>query len=58
MAASVVSTTPRERALPAGMRRADDAGIAVREQDRRAIGGENAERDVRRLRRHRIGLRA
>ena len=34
---------PAERALPAGMGGGDDARLAVGEQDRRAVGGENSE---------------
>ena len=33
-------------ALPAGMCRADHPGFGVGEQDRRAVGGENAERQT------------
>ena len=39
------------------MCRADDAGSLIGEQHRRAIGGENAERDAFALRHHRIGFR-
>ena len=37
-----------DRAAPAGMGGADHAGLRVGEQDRCAVGGDDAERDVRR----------
>ena len=43
MASTVASMMPRERPAPAGMRRADDPRLAVAQQNRRAIGGENAD---------------
>ena len=47
-----------ERALPAGMGRADHAGLAVGEQHRRAIGGEDAEQQAGPVGDQRVGLRA
>ena len=46
-----------KRALPAGMRCADDARFGIGEQHRRAICGKNAERDAGDIRRHGVGLR-
>ena len=34
-------------ALPAGMGSADDAGLGVGEEDRRAVGGQDAEHEAR-----------
>src|ERR1700723_1049966 len=47
---------PRECALPARMRCADNSGLAVREKDRPAIGRENSKREAGNRRRHRIRL--
>jgi hypothetical protein len=47
-----------KRAAPAGVRGADDACLAVCQQDRSAIGGDDAENQARGGGRHRIGLRA
>ena len=49
IAATVASSTPPTRAAPAGMRRADRCRPRIGEQHRRAIGGEDAERDARRF---------
>ena len=46
-----------QRAAPAAMRRADDARLGIGEQDRRAIGGEHAERDARHGGHHAVGAR-
>ena len=46
IAATADSITPPKRALPAGMGGTDHAGLRVGEQDRRAIGGEDAEREA------------
>ena len=37
---------PAHRAFPPGMRRADHASLPVREQDRRAVGGEDTQRQA------------
>ena len=47
-----------ERAFPAGMRRADDAGGRVGEQHRHAIGGEDAEQQAGPIGDERVGMRA
>ena len=47
-----------ERALPAGMRGADHPGLGIGEQDRGAIGSQDAQRQARRGGDQRIGLRA
>ena len=47
-----------ERPAPPGVRRSDHAGVGVGEQHRRAIGGEDAQRQPRNIGRHRIGLRS
>ena len=49
---------PAQRALPAGMGGADHAGIRVGEQDRRAVGGEDAERQAGPVGDDFIGIRA
>jgi len=43
-----------QRAAPAGMGGADHTGLGIGEQDRRAVGGENAERHPRPRRHHAI----
>ena len=40
------------------MRRADHAGLGIGEQHRRAIGGQDAERDPGPVGHHRVGMRA
>ena len=45
-----------EGALPAGMGGADHAGLAVGEQHRRAVRGEDGEGETRTVRHHRIGM--
>ena len=46
-----------ERAAPARVGRADDAGLGVGEQYRRAIGCQDSEQQVRPVRDHRVGAR-
>ena len=46
------------RAAPAGMSGAGHAGIVVRQQDRCAVGGDDAKGDVGLVRHHRVGARA
>ncbi len=48
---------PAVRPAPAGVRRTDHAGLDVRQQHRRAIGGDHAEQDTRPVGRHRVGAR-
>ena len=57
IAATVASMTPRERAAPAAMRRADHPGLGIDEQHRRAIRRQNAERDPRHAAHHAVGAR-
>ena len=57
MAATVASMTPADRAAPAGMGGADHAGLGVGEQDRRAVGGDDAERDAGAVGHHGVGAR-
>ena len=45
-----------QRALPAGMRRADHAGVGIGQQHGRAIGGEHAQHDARPVGHQAIGL--
>src|SRR3546814_15414865 len=47
---------PGERALPARVRGADDAGLAVGEKHGHAVGGQYAEQDAGRARDERIGF--
>ena len=47
---------PGERAAPAGMGGADHAGVRIRQQHRRAVGREHAERDAGTVGNQRIGL--
>ena len=47
---------PAQRALPAGMGGGDHARLAVGEQDRRAVGGEDSEHEARPVGDHRVGL--
>lgn len=47
-----------ESTAPAGMGRGDDRCVVVREQNRRAIGGEDSEQKVGPIGDHRIGTRA
>ena len=46
-----------ERAAPAGMGGADHPGLVIGEQDRRAIGGQDSEQQVRAVGDHRVGVR-
>jgi len=46
-----------DRTLPPGMRGTDHAGLGIGEQHRRAIGGEDAEREARTIGDQRIGMR-
>ena len=56
MAATVSRDDAAGGALPAGMGGADDAGLGVGEQHRRAVGGEDAEQQVRAVGDHRVGF--
>ena len=47
-----------ERTAPAGMGGADDRCVMVREQHRRAIGGEDSEQQIGPIGDHRVGTRA
>ena len=58
MAATVFSSTPPKRALPAGMCRADHAGFGVGEQHGTAIGTQDTDGYARLVGDHRVGLRA
>ena len=57
IAAIAWSVTPASRPAPAGMGRADHARLAVGQQHRRAIGGDDAEQQAGPVGDQRVGLR-
>ena len=56
IALTSAGTTPGLGSRTAGMRRADNAGAGIGEQDRRAVRGENAERHTWHVGEHRVCL--